>query len=47
VQIGLISNSSVFKDMVDTNRMGEIAIDAHCRTREAGVYAAGDVSVVP
>lgn len=47
VQIGLKSNSDVFKDMVDTNRMGEIDIDAHCRTKQAGVYAAGDVSVVP
>ncbi len=47
VQIGLKANSDVFKDIVETNRMGEIIIDAHCRTKVAGVYAAGDVSEVP
>lgn len=47
VQIGLQANSKVFADMVETNRMGEIEIDAHCRTNVPGIYAAGDVSVVP
>ncbi|TLX76079.1 alkyl hydroperoxide reductase subunit F [Labilibacter sediminis] len=47
VQIGLKANSDVFKDVVKTNRIGEIEIDAHCRTEAAGVYAAGDVSIVP
>ena len=47
VQIGLAANSSKFKDVVDTNRFGEITIDAHCRTNVAGVYAAGDVTTVP
>jgi len=47
VQIGLISNGSIFKDIVKTNRFGEIEIDAHCRTNQPGIYAAGDVSTVP
>ncbi|GHU58657.1 alkyl hydroperoxide reductase subunit F [Bacteroidia bacterium] len=47
VQIGLSANSSVFKDIVTTNRVGEIEIDAHNRTSQPGVYAAGDVSIVP
>ena len=47
VQIGLKSNSDVFKDFVDTNKFGEIEIDAHCRTKQAGIFAAGDVSIVP
>ncbi len=47
VQIGLIANSSVFKDLVDTNRCGEIEIDAYCRTNQTGIYAAGDVTTVP
>ena len=47
VQIGLTANSSVVKDIVDTNRVGEIIIDAHCRTNVPGIYAAGDVSIVP
>lgn len=47
VQIGLAANSSVFKDLVKTNRIGEIEIDEHCRTNVPGIYAAGDVSTVP
>lgn len=47
VQIGLAANSGVFRDLVETNRTGEIVIDAHCRTDRPGVYAAGDVSTVP
>ncbi|MCU4174827.1 alkyl hydroperoxide reductase subunit F [Carboxylicivirga sp. N1Y90] len=47
VQIGLKANSQAFGELVNTNRMGEIEIDAHCRTAQAGVYAAGDVSIVP
>lgn len=47
VQIGLAANSGVFKEVVETNRMGEIVIDAHCRTNVPGIYAAGDVSTVP
>jgi alkyl hydroperoxide reductase subunit F len=47
VQIGLTANSSVFKELVNVNRIGEIEIDAHCRTNQPGIYAAGDVSTVP
>ncbi|NUQ82792.1 MAG: alkyl hydroperoxide reductase subunit F [Bacteroidetes bacterium] len=47
VQIGLSANSSVFKSLVEVNRAGEILVDAHCRTNVPGIYAAGDVSVVP
>ncbi|MDR1330574.1 MAG: alkyl hydroperoxide reductase subunit F [Tannerella sp.] len=47
VQIGLTPNSAVFRDTVGTNRFGEIEIDAHCRTDQPGIYAAGDVSTVP
>ena len=47
IQIGLTANSSVFKDIVKTNHIGEIEIDSHCRTDIPGIYAAGDVSTVP
>jgi len=47
IQIGLVPNSAVFKDIVETNSFGEIKIDPSCRTNVPGVYAAGDVSVVP
>ncbi len=40
-------NSSVFNELVETNRMGEIVIDEHCRTNIPGIYAAGDVTTVP
>lgn len=47
VQIGLSANSAPFRDELETSRIGEIIIDAFCRTSIAGVYAAGDVSSVP
>jgi alkyl hydroperoxide reductase subunit F len=47
VQIGLAANSAVFKDSVSVNRAGEIEIDAHGRTGQPGIYAAGDVTTVP
>lgn len=47
VQIGLIANSAPFRDMLDMTQIGEIKIDAFCRTSRPGVYAAGDVSNVP
>lgn len=47
VQIGLAANSGVFREVVETNRPGEIVIDTHCRTNVPGIYAAGDVSTVP
>ncbi|MDR3062286.1 MAG: alkyl hydroperoxide reductase subunit F [Dysgonamonadaceae bacterium] len=47
VQIGLVANSAIFKETVNTNRFGEIEIDHHCRTNQSGIYAAGDVTTVP
>ncbi|HJE38194.1 MAG: alkyl hydroperoxide reductase subunit F [Candidatus Amulumruptor caecigallinarius] len=47
VQIGLSANSAPFSGQLDTTRIGEIVVDASCRTAVKGVYAAGDVSNVP
>ena len=47
VQIGLSANSQPFAGKLEMTRIGEIVIDAHCRTNVPGVYAAGDVSSVP
>ena len=47
VQIGLTANSGSFANILETNKVGEIKIDAHCRTSVPGIYAAGDVSEVP
>ena len=47
VQIGLVPNSSFIKNVVETNRFGEIVVNEKCRTNVPGVYAAGDVTNVP
>ena len=47
VQIGLLPNSNFIKDVVETNRFGEIVVDEKCRTNIPGIYAAGDVTTVP
>jgi NADH-dependent peroxiredoxin subunit F len=47
VQIGLVPNSTLAKELVNVNRMGEVVIDERCRTNKPGIYAAGDVSSVP
>jgi alkyl hydroperoxide reductase subunit F len=47
VQIGLAPNSAPLKDLVKTNRSGEIIIDERGRTSVPGIYAAGDVTTVP
>jgi alkyl hydroperoxide reductase subunit F len=47
IEIGLLPNSELFVDTLDTNRKGEIVIDSRCRTGVAGVFACGDVTDVP
>lgn len=47
MQIGLSANSLPFRDALETTPIGEIKIDAFCRTSLPGVYAASDVSSVP
>lgn len=47
VQIGLLPNSACVKDLLETNRFGEIVVDDKCRTNVKGIYAAGDVTTAP
>lgn len=47
VQIGLVPNSEIVKELVKTNAHGEIEIDTKCRTNKAGIFACGDVTTVP
>lgn len=47
VQIGLVANSGIFADELETTERKEIKVDRHCRTSLPGVYAAGDVTDVP
>ena len=47
VQIGLLPNSALVKDVVEINKFGEIVIDPKGRTSATGIYAAGDVTTIP
>lgn len=47
VQIGLVPNSDFIKNIVETNKFGEIIIDVKNRTNVANIYAAGDVTTIP
>lgn len=47
VEIGLLPNSELVMDTVETNRIGEIVVDSKCHTGVSGVFACGDVTDVP
>lgn len=47
VQIGLTPNTDWIKDVVDTNKFGEIVIDDHGATSAPGIFAAGDCTAIP
>lgn len=47
VEIGLIPNSELAKDVVAQNQRGEIIINCDSETDVAGIFAAGDVTSVP
>ena len=47
VEIGLVPNSEIVKDLVNLNRMGEIEVDCYNETNIRGLFAAGDVTNVP
>jgi NADH-dependent peroxiredoxin subunit F len=47
VEIGLIPNSDVVKDLVKLNPAGEVQINCACETSVPGLFAAGDVTDVP
>lgn len=47
VQIGLVPNSQIVADLVDTKPWGEIVINEKCETSAPGIYACGDVTTVP
>jgi len=47
VQIGLIPNSGFLKNVVELSPYGEVVIDEHGQTSEAGIFACGDVTTVP
>jgi alkyl hydroperoxide reductase subunit F len=47
IQIGLVPNSQIVADIVETKPWGEIVINEKCETSAPGIYACGDVSTVP
>ncbi len=47
VEIGLIPNSDVVKNLVELNELSEIIVDCSCNTSKPGMFAAGDVTSVP
>jgi alkyl hydroperoxide reductase subunit F len=44
VEIGLIPNSDIARELVIRNDRGEVEVDRNCRTGLPGLYAAGDVT---
>ncbi len=47
VEIGLLPNSELVIDTLQTNRTGEIIVDSRCQTGVPGIFACGDVTDVP
>jgi alkyl hydroperoxide reductase subunit F len=47
VEIGLVPNSDMVKDLIKLNPNGEVPINCSCETEIPGFYAAGDVTTVP
>jgi alkyl hydroperoxide reductase subunit F len=47
VQIGLLPNSDMVKDLVKLNQVGEVPVNCSCETEIPGLFAAGDVTTVP
>ena len=47
VEIGLVPNSDLVKDLIKLNENGEVPVNCSCETEIPGLYAAGDVTTVP
>lgn len=47
IQIGLTPNSQFVKNILETNRMGEIDVNMLGETNVPGIFAAGDVTNIP
>lgn len=47
VQIGLVPNSQVVADVVETTKYGEIVVNEKGQTSAEGIFACGDVTTVP
>jgi alkyl hydroperoxide reductase subunit F len=47
VEIGLMPNSDMAKELVKLNPAGEVPVNSSCETEVAGFFAAGDVTNAP
>ena len=47
IEIGLVPNSDMVRDLIKLTQAGEVPINASCETEIPGLFAAGDVSTVP
>ena len=47
VEIGLIPNSDMVKDLIKLNQVGEVPVNSFCETDVSGFFAAGDVTNAP
>ena len=47
IEIGLVPNSELVKELIELNKQGEVPISCSCETGIPGLYAAGDVTDVP
>jgi NADH-dependent peroxiredoxin subunit F len=47
IEIGLVPNSDLVKDLLKLNKDGEVPVNCSCETEIPGLYAAGDVTTVP
>ena len=47
VEIGYINKTDFVNHLVDVNEKNEIITDLYCKTRTAGLFAAGDSTIVP
>ena len=47
IEIGLVPNADLVKDLLKLNESGEVPVNCSCETEIPGLYAAGDVTTVP
>jgi alkyl hydroperoxide reductase subunit F len=47
IEIGLVPNSDMAKDLVKLNQSGEVPVNSSCETEIPGFFAAGDVTNAP
>lgn len=46
-EIGYDTDTTIVKELVDTNEIGEIIVDLKCKTKTPGLFAAGDLTLIP